>query len=136
MKKQFILIMVLIMVLGIVGCSAQSTDIEPSETKENKTTTTTAPKEEESLSEDMIIRLTEQALYNEVDSTYTNADAASTRYSINKIEEKGNIIYVYGSVSLYDKYGQLTTGWSDNSGSYNRVFTVEIKNGRGYAEID
>ncbi len=136
MKKIFILIMVLMMVVGFVGCSAQPTDVEPSETEENESTATAVPEVEERLSEDMIKLITEQALYNEVNSTYTNADAASTRYSINKIEEKGSVIYVYGSVSLYDKYGQLTTGWSDNSGSYNRVFTVEIKNGRGYAEID
>lgn len=136
MKKIFILIMVLMMVVGFVGCSAQSTDIETSETEENKSTTTAVPEVEESLSEDMIKLITEQALYNEVNSKYDNADAASTRYSINKIEENGSTIYVYGSVTLYDKYGELTTGWSDNSGSYNRVFTVEIKNGRGYAEIN
>lgn len=137
MKKVFVLIMVLIMAMGIVGCSEQPTYKEPSEKPKEEIPAPTVPQKDEGLSEEMIILLTERALYNEIASTYTNADPGSTRYSINKIEEGYREIYVYGTLSMYDKYGQLTTGWIDNSGSYFRTFTVTIENdGEASAEID
>ena len=74
------------------------------------------------------------ALYNKIKSKYDDADAGSCRYSINKIEKEFGYIYVYGSVTLYDKYGNLTTGWSDGSGTPFRSFSVKIDadTGRAY----
>ncbi len=49
------------------------------------------------------------ALRDEIGSKYDTADPDSCRYDINKQEKQGNFTYVYGSVTLYDKYGKLTT---------------------------
>lgn len=66
-----------------------------------------------------------EALYDEIDSTFPDADAGSCRYKINKTDEKGDFIYVYGTVMLYDKYGKQTTGWS-NDRSVPRQRTYEV----------
>lgn len=72
-----------------------------------------------------------QALRDEIGSKYDTADPDSCRYDINKQEEQGNYTYVYGSVTLYDKYGELTTGWVDDSGTPFRTYTVKINNSTG-----
>ena len=66
------------------------------------------------------------ALYEKIDSHFDTADAGSCTYSINKKEEKNGYIYVYGSVTLYDIYGNLTTGWHDGSGTSFRGFCVKL----------
>lgn len=71
------------------------------------------------------------ALRDEIGSKYDTADPDSCRYDINKQEEQGNYTYVYGSVTLYDKYGKLTTGWMDDSGTPYRSYTVKINNSTG-----
>ena len=71
------------------------------------------------------------ALRDEIGSKYDTADPDSCRYDINKKEEQGNYTYVYGSVTLYDKYGKLTTGWRDDSGTPYRSYTVKINNSTG-----
>ncbi len=73
------------------------------------------------------------ALRDEIGSKYDTADPDSCRYDINKQEEQGNFTYVYGSVTLYDKYGKLTTGWRDDSGTPYRSYTVKINNSTGKA---
>ena len=40
---------------------------------------------------------------------------------------------VYGTVRLYDKYGKLTTGYYDGSGSYTRSFKITINGDTGRA---
>lgn len=76
------------------------------------------------LTEEKIKTIVAGALYDAIDSKFDTADAGSTRYEINKTEEKKGYVYVYGNVVLYDKYGKTTTGWRDGSGSAYRSFCV------------
>lgn len=60
------------------------------------------------------------AVRKEINSMGSEYDSGSSRWSVNKIERKGDDdIYVYGTVSLYDKYGSFK-----RSGT----FTVEMTN--------
>ncbi len=63
------------------------------------------------ISDSTLEYLVESALYSEVSSKYgsSGADPSSCNYSINKASKGGamNTIVVYGTVSLYDKYGKL-----------------------------
>lgn len=65
-------------------------------------------------------------VYDEVDSKFKTADASSSKFNINKIERDGDEVFVYGTVVLYDKYGRLTTGWRDGSGSSSHSFKVRM----------
>lgn len=68
------------------------------------------------------------ALMSEVKKKFPIADAGSTKYKINKSEQKNGYTVVYGKLYLYDKYGKASTGRSDGSGSYIRTFEVKISN--------
>lgn len=72
--------------------------------------------------------LAKGALYKEVKKKYSLADPDSTKISFNKTEKKSDYTTVYGKLYLYDKYGKLTTGHADKSGSSIRTFEVKIKN--------
>ena len=139
MRKIVALLLVLVMVLAllvllnVIGVSASTymageSDIEY--VKEDLTEYETGESDVEYVKEDLteyeIEQFVVEALYDEIDSKFSMADAGSCRYDINKTEEKGNYVYVYGTVWLYDKYGQLTTGFFDNSGSSMRSFEVII----------
>lgn len=95
---------------------------KPSSTKkqENKTLTNTE-----------IETKVKSALKKEINSKYKTADPESCRYSINKTETNNGYIYVYGKVTLYDKYGKTTTGHVDKSGTAYRSFDIKIKESTG-----
>lgn len=116
MKKWIVLLLSLIVALSL--CACDSGDSSYSYNSEA---------EEDELTNDEIESIVSSAIYREINSKYDAADAGSCRYKINKTEEeKDGYIYVYGSVTLYDKYGKLTGGWNDGSGSPYRDFTVKI----------
>ena len=129
MKKIFLLFITVVMAISLCSCEGDNQakyDTEPSYSHSTSYTTS-----EDELTDDEIESSVVDALYDEIDSYYDTADAGSCKYSINKKEEKNGYIYVYGSVTLYDKYGKLTSGWYDGSGTPFRSFTVKINSDTG-----
>ena len=127
MKKMAIFFLTLVMLLTLCACENQDT------TKQSASSTTTYQSTKKTLTDDDIKSMVVDKLYNTIDREYVTADPGSCRYSINTTEKEGNYIYVYGSVTLYDKYGELTGGYSDGSGTPFRRFTVKISAGPGSA---
>ena len=80
------------------------------------------------LTENLKEAMVASALMSEVRTKFPIADAGSTKYKINKTEQKSGYTIVYGKLYLYDKYGKSTTGRSDGSGSSIRTFEVKISN--------
>jgi curli biogenesis system outer membrane secretion channel CsgG len=125
MKKVITLLMVFLTILALAACgrsNAPSTTSTPNPSSTPIPTSTPKPE----LSSTEIENIVVKALYDKIKSTYPMADAGSCRYSINKTEKSGSYYYVYGSVTLYDKYGKTTGGWSDGSGTPFRSFTVKM----------
>lgn len=121
MKKRIALLLLFVMVITLCACDNQdSSNRNTSSTNQSNTSA------KDEMTDDEIESIVANALYNEIDSTYITADAGSCRYNINKTEEKKGIIIVYGSVTLYDEYGKVTSGWVDGSGTPFRSFTVKI----------
>lgn len=149
MKKALSLLLAGVMVLSLSGCvsstggntkdlidaigsavadadsSTSSTNKSNSTSTTNKSNTTTTNKNT-TLTDAQIKTITENALYSKVKSVSANADPGSCRYKINKTVKGKNAgeYSVYGTVSLYDKYGKLISGKAQMS------FTVEIANGK------
>lgn len=121
MKRFLCVLLVLLNVIGFSACTEtkEESDVEYANVEYTE--------------EDLIEQFVVEALYDEIDGKFPNADAGSCRYDINKIEEKGEYIYVYGTVWLYDKYGNLTGGYNDGSGSMHRSYEVIIHQ-NGYIE--
>ena len=124
---------VLVLIIGIsIGGSVLHNNSKPA-----KTTTTSSSSSSKSgsssssgaLTENLKEAMVASALMSEVKTKFPIADAGSTKYKINKTEQKSGYTIVYGKLYLYDKYGKATTGRSDKSGSYTRTFEVKIKNG-------
>ena len=125
MKKVLALLLALVLVLSLAACGGGS-----NYSTSSRTSTWSNEKESDELTDAEIKIKVERAILDEVKSRYKAADPYSTRYRISNTETKGNYIYVYGTVTLYDKYGQITTGHPDGSGSYSRTFEVKLgKNG-------
>jgi len=125
MKRTIALLLALVLCLSLCACGSENATAEDD-------TYTTSDAESDFLYNDDIEAIVVGALYDEIDSKYDTADAGSSRYEINKIDRKFDAIYVYGSVTLYDKYGMTTTGWTDGSGTPFRSFEVKISED-GYA---
>ncbi len=128
MKKWIALLLSLVLALSLCACNhKESSDGSSSST--DSSSDSTSERKKDTLTYDAIEALVVNALYQEIDSTYTTADPGSCSYAINTTETNGDFTYVYGSVTLYDKYGRATGGWSDGSGTPFRSFTIQI-NGR------
>lgn len=128
--------MAVVLSVSMLACGNNDTSPNNKETTETEYSYTPPVEVEDTLTDAEIEDIVVRALYNKISSKYDTADAGSSRYSINKIEEKYGDIYVYGSVTLYDKYGQPTTGWNDGSGSIFRSFTVKINSSGSLRSCD
>lgn len=122
MKKFLCVFISLLTVFSLSACS--SNDVV--ETTVMETTEAPAPTVIDVFTEEEIEAFVVSALYNEIDNKFDTAHAGSCKYSIATMEKKGQYVYVYGNVNLYDKYGKLTTGWIDGSGTPYRSFEVLI----------
>lgn len=120
MKKIIAILLVFTMMLSLCACGGGGSS------NNDKSSTSTFSSEKDGLTDSEIKSIVSDALYKKIDSKYDTADAGSCTFEINKTEKKSGYIYVYGKVALFDKYGNLTTGWFDESGSYIRNFTVKI----------
>ena len=119
----------LIIILGLVGCGGSVKQPEPTPTPTPKPTATpkTEPTADEIENEVVI------ALYGTIQAREPLADPDSCRYSINKTEVDGSGSYyhinVYGTVTLYDKYGNTIK-------DARRNFTVKILYNSGILILD
>lgn len=120
-RRTLVLILVLSMSCFLFGCgSSGETDTESSGSSYEE-------ENDGELSDSEIESKATSALYNQIGSKFDTADPGSCRYSINKTESNGDGSYtVYGTVTLYDKYGKTTGGWTDGSGTPFREFSVTI----------
>lgn len=115
----------LVMVLSLAACGGGDSDNDGT-TSKNKSVSSSAENGEKKLSDSEIKKIVEQALLDEIKSKYSEAQPNSTKYTLANTEKKGNYTYAYGTVTLYDKYGKITTGYSDGSGSFKKSFEVKI----------
>lgn len=130
MKKVLALILTMLFVLSLVACGGSNKEEEKSSSKKTNYETSEVETEDKySLTDSKIKSLVEDALVDKIRKTYDTADPYKTRYSIGTTERDGNKYTVYGTLTMYDKYGQVTTGWIDGSGSYTRSFEVKISYG-------
>lgn len=133
--KKVLTLFLLVCLIGCFSCACSSSGT-PSDDSADNNTSVNVVEEDDELTEEECEAIVVNALYDEISSKYDTADAGSCRYKINSTEEKGDYTYVYGTVTLYDKYGQLTTGWVDGSGSYNRSFEVKISSSGSAVSCD
>lgn len=123
-KKSLVLFLTIVLCLPLCACEIAET---PETTQQEIKTT------EKKLSDSEIEAKVSDALWRYVRDQVKGADAGSTRYKINKIERKSGKIYVYGTVTMYDKYGKLYKfkGEYTNSFSYtlNEDGTVSVGGG-------
>lgn len=134
MKRIIALLLCIVsMCFCLTACSNSTATKEKESTATTKTQSATTTKQA-GLTDSQIESATVEALIKLIKNKYKAADAGSCRYSINKVtqDRKGDYI-VYGTVTLYDKYGKLTTGHHDGSGSYTRSFEIKINGEMGYA---
>lgn len=121
MKKMLCLFIAVLTIFSLCACGEKEAEEVVVETTEAP-----APTVVEGFTEEEIEAFVVIALFEEIDSKFDTADAGSCRYEIASMEKKGQYVYVYGSVDLYDKYGKFTTGWRDGSGTPYRRFEVVI----------
>lgn len=126
MKKIIALALAVLMLFSLCACGRGTSNSTPS--KSSSATT-----EKTGLSESEIKSATASALHTLISNKYKTADAGSCKMEINKIEPSGKDYIVYGTVWLYDKYGKLTTGWTDGSGTSHRSFEIKINGSTGTA---
>lgn len=133
MKKLICLLVLLAISMNLYACTATSNNTHDSGNKTNtKAAATTTERAE--LTDSQIESIIAEELYDMIKKKYSEADAGSSRYSIHKVtqDRKGDYV-VTGTVVLYDKYGRMTTGYSDGSGSYTKTFEIKINGELGYA---
>lgn len=132
MKKILMILCVVMMCFCLTACSTNTSSSQKKSTTSTTQTQTTA--KQDGLSDSKIESITVQKLLELIKKKYPVADAESSTYKINKVtrDRKGDYI-VTGTVRLYDKYGQLTTGYRDGSGSYTKSFEIKINGEMGYA---
>ena len=135
MKKVWAFLCIVVLCFCLTACSNSNSTKEKESTATSKTHSTTTT-QQTGLTDSQIESATVEALLKLIKKKYDAADPESCRYSINKVTQnsKGDYV-VYGTVVLYDKYGKLTTGHYDGSGSYTRSFEIKIngKSGQAYA---
>ena len=132
MKRILALLCVMVLCFCLTACSNNtSSNQKQSTTSTTKSQSTT---KQDGLSDSKIESITVNKLLELIKKKYPVADAGSSTYSINKVtrDRKGDYI-VTGTVRLYDKYGKLTTGYYDGSGSYTKSFEIKINGELGYA---
>lgn len=131
MKKIFAILLALVMILSLTACkepdNKKASSGESNSSKSYSDTNT-------QMTDSEIERIVVRKLLEKLRTTRgSNLDPESCRYSINKIERMGSEIYVYGTVTFYDKYGELTKV----SGDYSKSFTVTFKRtGAVYCSLD
>lgn len=134
MKKIFAILLALVMILSLTACKEPDNKKASSgESNSSKSYSDTTAQ----MTDSEIERIVVQKLLEKLQTTRgsnLDLDPGSCRYSINKIERMGSNIYVYGTVTFYDKYGELTKV----SGDYSKSFTVMLNNqtGGGYCSLD
>ncbi len=124
-KKRYLALVALLLFLPLYACS-EGSDSAPNAGNSSGGVSASTSQESQGLSDAEIEALVVSALYDEIGSTYDTADPGSCRYSINKTEKSGGKLLVYGEVTLYDKYGKVTGGWVDGSGTPFRTFDITI----------
>lgn len=134
------IVVLILVVASSISLGISSNRNKPAETSKTESSSSTSKSGSSSssksgsssssgaLTENLKEAMVASALMSEVRSKFPIADAGSTRYKINKTEQKSGYTIVYGTLHLYDKYGKATTGRSDGSGSYTRSFEVKINN--------
>lgn len=127
MKKVLALMLALVLVLSLVACGGGNNS------SSSKSDTSSSQKDSKELSESEITSKVENAILKQVEEQFPEADPYSTRYSISQKQKNGKYIDVYGTLTLYDKYGKTTTGYSDGSGSYTKSFEVNVST-EGYTD--
>lgn len=131
MKRILEFLCIMVLCFGLTACSnnPSSKEEQPAPTEKSQSTT-----KREGLTDSQIESITVKKLLELIKKKYPVADAGSSTYSIHKItqDRKGDYI-VTGTVRLYDKYGKLTTGYYDGSGSYTKSFEIKINGELGYA---
>ncbi len=127
MKKLFAIIVIMIMCFSLCSCNGNNEDVTTTTTRSDSVTTTKKTNDPMfGLTDELIDMIVADALYDEVGSQFATADPGSCTYKVNKTVPSGKYVYVYGSLTLYDQYGRITTGRRDGSGTPYRSFEVKI----------
>lgn len=121
MRKITCLLICLLSILCLGACGRTAEEVVV-ETTEEDIVEFIAPTKEAGLSDKAIERIVVRALIDEIDKNFDYADAGSCTYGINTIERTSWSINVYGSVTLYDKYGKVTK-------TPYRTFEVAVSSG-------
>lgn len=131
MKRTLTLFLALIIVLSLTACGSGTSNSSSSDSFDSNSSGEYESKNE--LSESLIDLMVQNALLDKIREKYSEADPLSTKYRIantQKDYQASEANYtVYGTLTLYDKYGQITTGYLDGSGSYSKTFEVKIEDG-------
>ena len=124
MKKVLALLLAMVLVLSLAACGGANSE---NNNNSSKTSDSSSSKEEnKELSDSEIKSRVEKALLEQIKTQFSEADPYSTKYSIANKKKNRKYIDVYGTCTLYDKYGKITTGYSDGSGSYTKSFEVNL----------
>lgn len=119
MKRLFYLLIALTLVFALGACGNSSSGADSHDT----TNTTLSTSDIEDLA---VATLYYQILDKCESSWSSDINPDETRYEIGRIEEIASGYRVRGKFHLYNDYGQITTPYSDGSGSYEQTFEVII----------
>ena len=133
MKKYLLIILAMLLAVTLVACTENKNESSSSRSNSTSSSYYSSSSSESGLSNSQIESIVASALVKQIDKQFKTAEGSQCRYKISTIEENktGTHYYVYGTVYLYDKYGSLTTGYVDGSGSFSKTFEVGIVKSSG-----
>lgn len=133
MKRAIAFLCAVMMCLCLTACTS-SKSVKDNKSSQTVNSQSASSQKQDGLTESQIKSATVKALKDLIKKKYPVADPGSSTFAINKTTRKSNGDYiVYGTVRLYDKYGKLTTGYYDGSGSYTKSFEIKINGKTGTA---
>ena len=107
MKKVISILLALILVLSLVACGGEKSNSDDS-SKSAKSSYSNNTKSVSDLTDQEIKSKVAEALQSQVKSIFSKAEPSLTRFNITNKENKNDKLYVYGTLSLFDKYGEST----------------------------
>ena len=126
-EKGNILILLLMVIICLSGCSQQSAYSQASYSNSYSSTSSSRSSTEDNLKYIAATKLA-QKISSLISSgaISSDIDVGNTRYEITKTEEDDGSYTVYGNGYFYDSYGKLCEPTSKSTSSYSFTFYVTV----------
>lgn len=126
-EKGNILILLLMVIICLSGCSQQSAYSQASYSNSYSSTSSNRSSTEDNLKYIAATKLAQKISSLISSGTISSdIDVGNTRYEITKMEEDDGSYTVYGNGYFYDSYGKLCEPTSKSTSSYSFTFYVTV----------